>query len=44
MKVKIENIEKSVIKMEIEVEADKLEEGLNESYKKNMKRFRSEHG
>ncbi|MCL2162921.1 MAG: trigger factor [Oscillospiraceae bacterium] len=39
MNVKIENIEKNTVKLEIELEADKLDEGLAESFKKNMKFF-----
>ncbi|MCL2060176.1 MAG: trigger factor [Oscillospiraceae bacterium] len=39
MNVKIEEVEKNKVKIEIEVGADVLEEGLNTSYKKNAKRF-----
>ena len=39
MNVKIEEVEKNKIKLEIEVDADVLEDGLNKSYKKNAKRF-----
>lgn len=39
MSVKIENIEKNVVQLEIEVDAAKFEEGMNKSYLKNVKRF-----
>ena len=39
MNVKIEEVEKNKIKLEIEVGADVLEEGLNTSYKRNAKRY-----
>ena len=39
MNVKIENVEKNIVKLEIEVEAAALDEGLRDSYKKNAKRF-----
>jgi len=39
MNVKIENIEKNLVKLEIEAEADVLEGGLDQSYRKIAKRF-----
>ena len=39
MNVKIEEVENNKVKLEIEVDADVLEEGLNKSYRKNAKRF-----
>lgn len=39
MSVKIENIEKGVIKLEIEVSAEKFEEGMQKSFKKNQGQF-----
>jgi len=39
MNVKIEEIEKNTVKLEIEVGADVLENGLEQSYKKIAKRF-----
>ena len=39
MEVKIEEVEKNRVKLEIAVGADVLEEGLEKSYKKNAKRF-----
>lgn len=39
MKVSMEKIEKNVVKLEITVEADKFNEAMKKSYKKNVKRF-----
>lgn len=39
MNVKVENIEKNVIKLEIEVDAAVFEEGMNKSFAKNKKKF-----
>jgi len=39
MNVKVEDVEKNVVKLVIEVDAETLEEGLNNSYKKNARRF-----
>lgn len=39
MNVKVENVEKNVVQLEIEVDADKFEEGMQKSYLKNVKKF-----
>ncbi len=39
MKVKVENVEKNVVQLEIEVDAAKFEEGMQQSYKKNVSKF-----
>jgi trigger factor len=39
MQVKVENVEKNVVQLEIEVDAEKFEEGLQKSFKKNAGRF-----
>lgn len=39
MNVKVENIEKNVVQLEIEVDAAKFEEGMQKSYLKNIKKF-----
>ena len=40
MKVnKIEDVEKNVVQLEIEVDAAKFEEGMQQSYKKNVSKF-----
>jgi trigger factor len=39
MNVKVENIEKNVVQLEIEVDSEKFEEGLKKSYKKNVGKF-----
>ncbi len=39
MNVKIENVEKNVVQLEIEVDAAKFEEGMQESYLKNVSKF-----
>ena len=39
MKVKVENVEKNVVQLEIEVDAAKFEEGMQQSYLKNVKKF-----
>ncbi len=39
MNVKIENIEKSVVKLEIEVDGEKFEQGMQKSFLKNAGRF-----
>ncbi|HEY5584072.1 MAG TPA: trigger factor [Ruminiclostridium sp.] len=39
MNVKIENIEKNVVQLEIEVDAAKFEEGMQKSYLKNVSKF-----
>ncbi|MBE7057325.1 MAG: trigger factor [Ruminococcaceae bacterium] len=40
MQVKLEKLEKTVVKLEIEVSPEKFEEGLQKSYKRNLKNFR----
>jgi len=40
MGVKIEQIDKNVVKLEIEVDKEKFEEGMNKSFAKNAKRFK----
>jgi len=39
MNVKVENIEKNVVQLEIEVDAAKFEEGMEKSFLRNRKRF-----
>ncbi|HHW48717.1 MAG TPA: trigger factor [Clostridiaceae bacterium] len=39
MNVKVENIEKNVVQLEIEVDAAKFEEGMQKSFLKNAKKF-----
>lgn len=39
MNVKIENVEKNVVQLEIEVDAAKFEEGMQKSFIKNAKKF-----
>lgn len=39
MKVKIENVEKNVVQLEIEVDAARFEEGMKRSFFKNAKKF-----
>lgn len=39
MNVKVENIEKNVVQLEIEVDAAKFDEGMKKSFQKNAKRF-----
>lgn len=39
MKVKVENVEKNVVQLEIEVDTAKFEEGMQQSYLKNVKKF-----
>jgi len=39
MNVKVENVEKNVVQLEIEVDAAKFQEGLQKSFLKNAKRF-----
>ncbi|MCX7842046.1 MAG: trigger factor [Clostridia bacterium] len=39
MNVKVENIEKNVVQLEIEVDAAKFEEGMQKSFIKNAKKF-----
>jgi len=39
MNVKVENIEKNVVQLEIEVDAAKFEEGMKKSFAKNVKKF-----
>ncbi len=39
MNVKVENIDKNVVQLEIEVDAAKFEEGMEKSYRKNAKKF-----
>jgi trigger factor len=39
MNVKVENVEKNVVQLEIEVDAVKFEEGMQRSYLKNVKKF-----
>ena len=40
MQVKMEKLEKTVVKLEIEVSPEKFEEGLEKSYQRNRKNFR----
>ncbi len=40
MQVKLEKLEKTVVKLEVEVSAEKFEEGLQKSYIRNKKNFR----
>lgn len=40
MSVKMEKLEKTVVKLEIEVSPEKFEEGLEKSYRRNLKRFK----
>ena len=40
MSVKMEKLEKTVVKLEIEVSPEKFEEGLEKSYRRNIKRFK----
>jgi len=39
MQVKVENTEKNVVQLEIEVEAEKFEQGLQKAFVKNAKKF-----
>lgn len=39
MNVKVENAEKNVVQLEIEVDSDKFEQGMQKSYLKNAKKF-----
>jgi len=39
MSVKVENIEKNVVQLEIEVSAEKFEEGMQKSFLKNVNKF-----
>lgn len=39
MNVKIENIEKNVVQLEIEVDAAKFEQGMKKAFLKNARRF-----
>ena len=39
MNVKVENVEKNVVQLEIEVDAAKFEEGMQKSYLKNVSKF-----
>ncbi|HOJ12276.1 MAG TPA: trigger factor [Clostridiales bacterium] len=39
MKSKVEKVEKNVVKFEIEVDADKFDEGMEKSFKKNAGKF-----
>jgi trigger factor len=39
MNVKVQDIEKNVVQLEIEIDVSKFDEGMEKSYKKNMKRF-----
>ena len=39
MKVSVEKIEKNTVKMQIEVDAEKFEEGMEKSFRKNAKKF-----
>ena len=39
MNVKVENVEKNVVQLEIEVDAAKFEAGMQQSYLKNVKKF-----
>ncbi len=40
MQVKMENLEKTVVKLEVEVSPEKFEEGLEKSYRRNLKHYR----
>ena len=40
MQVKMEKLDKTVVKLEIEVSPEKFEEGLEKSYQRNRKKFR----
>lgn len=39
MNVKLENIEKNVVQLEIEIDAEKFDEGMEKAYKKNRNKF-----
>ncbi len=39
MNVKVQDIEKNVVQLEIEIDVRKFDEGMEKSYRKNMKRF-----
>lgn len=39
MQVKVENVEKNVVQLEIEVDAEKFEQGLQKSFQKNAGKF-----
>ena len=39
MNVKVQDIEKNVVQLEIEIDVSKFDEGMEKSYRKNMKRF-----
>ncbi len=39
MNLKVENVEKNVVKLEIEVDDEKFREGINKAYLKNKKKF-----
>lgn len=39
MNVKVEDIEKNVVQLEIEVDAEKFQEGMKKSFRKNAKKF-----
>jgi len=39
MNVKVENVEKNVVKMEIEVDKETFEKGMDKSYRKNLNKF-----
>lgn len=40
MQVKLEKLEKTVVKLEVEVSPEKFEEGLERAYKRNVKHFK----
>jgi trigger factor len=39
MNVKVQDIEKNVVQLEIEIDVSRFDEGMEKSYRKNMKRF-----
>jgi len=39
MNVKVENVEKNVVQLEIEVDAEKFEQGIQRAYLKNVKKY-----
>ena len=39
MQVKVENVEKNVVQLEIEVDSEKFEQGLNKAFAKNASKF-----
>ena len=39
MQVKVENVEKNVVQLEIEVDSEKFDQGLNKAFAKNASKF-----